>query len=138
MERNEIKFNQAFGKKNCCVSIRASDHLWVKEHHYSLSRILTKAIDDLKNKKSQDSLEEMFRKIQSLSKVIQQYADFTEGKGLADAFFKFQDISTENDLKPKKDQKPIKDTLKEETTPEEEADKVLNDLVPKEKEEETS
>lgn len=99
------------GCKNCCVTVGLNQYLWIKKNHYSLSRVLRKAVNDLMNNKSYEDIKEMSGKIDSMGKIIQQQAQFIEDNKLAERFGHYQDKEDEKALKHK--------------TPEEEADEVL-------------
>lgn len=110
------------GSKQLCVSVSLADAVFLKKSQYSPSRLLRKAINDLKNNKSQDDLQEMFVKVENMSKLIQQQAQFVENKGLTEQFGHFQDKVEEDELKRHKNKEKEKEMQKE-------AEKVLEEAL---------
>jgi len=95
------------GSKQLCVSVSLGDAIWLKKSHYSPSRLLRKAIHNLKNNKSSDDLKEMIMKVESLTRLVSQQAQFIENNKLADRFGHFQDKVDDEALKLPKDTKNV-------------------------------
>ena len=110
------------GVRITTVSVCNADWTFVKQGHYSFTRILRKAIDDLRNSKNYDGLQEMYAKAEKQAKIIQNAMEFLEKQGKSDEFFRFQDIKEEEGLRVHKEKKV--EVSKEEI--EKECDEVLN------------
>jgi len=117
---NDNLYNFKRGCKTCCVTVSMQDYMWIKQNHYSLSRVLRRAISDLMNNKSSETIQELAVKVERLANIIQQQANFINEKGLADQFGHWQDKDNEAKLKHKAPSTP------EEGEAEKEADEVLN------------
>jgi len=113
------------GSKQLCVSVSLADAIWLKKSNFSPSRLLRKAIKDLMNNKSHDDLLELSSKVENMSKLIQQQAQFVQDNNLSEKFGHFQDRLNEEELMTHKKKK---EDLKTKETAEEEADKVLSTL----------
>lgn len=68
------------------ISITIEDWRWIQKNNYSLSRVLRKAINDLKNKRDSENVEEMSRKISRFIDMNKEFVNFIENKGLIDEF----------------------------------------------------
>ena len=93
--------NYRTGSKQVCISMSLDDFLWLKKAGYSPSRLMRKAIDDLRNSKSHDSLQEMYVKTEKQAQIIQDAMDFLAEQESSDKFFQFQEKKQQDALKIK-------------------------------------
>ena len=140
MRDQQINYNDVrIGKKQVCVSMSVSDFAFMKNSGYSPTRLLRRAVENLRNDKSQESFEEMFLKVERMSKIIQQMAQFLENKDLTEQFGTYQDKCSEEEIKIHKEK------VEKATNKVEDVDNILNakilpenslkqELNPKEKE----
>ena len=87
------------GTKQVCISMSISDWMFIKKSGFSPSRLLRKAVSELKQNKTKENLDEMIMKADRMSKLIQQQAQMLEKMGLTEQFSKFQEEEELNELK---------------------------------------
>ena len=112
--KNNNLSNFKGGYVKTSLNLRPNEVNFLKQTGYSVTAIFRKALNDLMNNKLHEDVNEMATKIERLSKLINQQAQFLEDKGLSEQFGSFQDKSEENELKRNKAEK--------------EADEVLNQI----------
>ena len=113
------------GKKQVCVSMSVSDFVFMKNNGYSPTRLLRRAVENLRNEKSQDSLEEMYVKVEKLTKILQQQAQFIEDVGKSEQFGNYQDKISEQEIKAHKEKVKAKEAKENE----EDVDKLMEKIV---------
>ena len=104
------------------MNLRPNEINFLNKSGYSLTSLMRKTISDKMNDKQHEDIEEMYVKIERLTKLIQQQAQFIENKDLTEQFSAIQDREEEKELLR---HKPNENEVKA-TEIEKECDEVLN------------
>lgn len=104
--KNRLELNDyQNGSKQVCISMGLNDFLWIKKAGYSPSRLMRKAISDLRADKTRDSLEEMYIKTEKQANLIADVMEFLEKEGQGELFFNFREQKEQDKLKIKERKK---------------------------------